>query len=192
LWKKNEKNERNNMASAVIILADGFEEIEAIAPIDLLRRAGIEVLVAGLGKKQIKSSRNVEIVCDEVFDLNKHKNFDAIILPGGMPGTTNLLESGDVVQAVKDYFAAEKLCCAICAAPKILAKAGILKKRKFTCFPSVEKEISGAEYLDDAVVQDENIITSKAAGTSVDFAYVIIATLLDEEEAAAVLDKIYY
>jgi 4-methyl-5(b-hydroxyethyl)-thiazole monophosphate biosynthesis len=180
------------MASAMVILADGFEEIEAIAPIDLLRRAGIDVLVAGLGKKQIKSARDVEIVCDEIFDIKKHCDFDAIILPGGMPGTTNLMENDDVIQAVKNYFVAEKFCCAICAAPKILAKAGILKKRKFTCFPSVEKDISDAEYLDDAVVQDENIITGKAAGTSIDFTYVIIANLLNEEEAVAVLDKIYY
>jgi len=181
-----------NMANALIILADGFEEIEAIAPIDLLRRAGIEVKVAGLGKKQIKAAHGIEIVCDEIFDVKKHCDFDAIILPGGMPGTTNLMENDDVIQAVKNYFAAEKLCCAICAAPKILAKAGILKKRKFTCFPSAEKSISGAQYLDDAVVQDENIITAKAAGTSIDFAYVIIANLLDEEDAATVLDRIYY
>ncbi|MCL1947393.1 MAG: DJ-1/PfpI family protein [Chitinivibrionia bacterium] len=179
------------MASALIILTDGFEEIEAFAPIDLLRRANIQVLVAGLGKLQIKSSHGVQIVCDEIFDVTKHVNFDAIILPGG-PGTANLAESSDVLQAVKNYFADGKLCCAICAAPKVFFKAQILKNRKFTCFPSVEKEISGAHYLDDVVIQDENIITSKAAGTAVDFSFVIIENLLDEDEAEAVLDKIYY
>jgi len=179
------------MASALIILTDSFEEMEAIVPIDLLRRAKIEVLVAGLDKLQIKSSRGVQIVCDEVFDVKKHGGFDAIILPGG-PGTANLMESGDVLQAVKNYFASGKLCCAICAAPKVFFKAQILKDRKFTCFPSAEKEISGAQYFDDAVIRDENIITSKAAGTAVDFSFVIIEALLDEDEAAAILDSIYY
>jgi len=180
------------MPRAIIILADGFEEIEAIAPIDLLRRAGIEVLTAGLGKSQITAAHGLKVVCDEIFDVKKHGAFDALILPGGMPGTNNLMENGDVIQAVKDYFAQGRLCCAICAAPKVFAKAGILKNRKFTCFPSVEKEIPQAQYCDDVAVRDENIITGKAAGTSIDFACVIIESLLDEEDAAAVLDKIYY
>jgi len=180
------------MVKALIILADGFEEIEAIAPIDLLRRAGIEVLVAGLGKKQICSARSVAITADEIFDAEKHGGFDAIILPGGMPGTTNLLNDNGVIEAVKKYFAEQKLCCAICAAPRIFDKAGILQNRNFTCFPTAAEEIKNGNYSNEAVVQDKNIITSKAAGTAVDFSYAIIEYLLGEEVARGVVEKIYY
>jgi 4-methyl-5(b-hydroxyethyl)-thiazole monophosphate biosynthesis len=175
---------------ALIILADGFEEIEAIAPIDLLIRAGIEVLITGLGKKEICGSHNIKITADDIFDKS-NEDFDALILPGG-PGVQNLINDGGVLEIVKKSYEKQKLCCAICAAPKVFDKAGILKDRKFTCFPSVQKEILTGNYFDDAVVQDENIVTSKAAGTAVDFAFVIIENLLDEETARAVIDKIYY
>lgn len=180
------------MVKAIIILADGFEEMEAITPIDLLRRAGIEVRILGLGKKQVKSARGIEMITDEIFDGKKdYADFDAIILPGG-PGTENLLSSDDVINLVKKFYKNEKLCCAICAAPKVFDKAGILEKRQFTCFPPIKKEIKNGKYIDDAVVQDENILTSKAAGTAIDFSLVIIDNLMDEETAREVIDKIYY
>jgi 4-methyl-5(b-hydroxyethyl)-thiazole monophosphate biosynthesis len=176
---------------ALIILADGFEEIEAIAPIDLLKRAGIEVIVAGLGKKEVCGSHNIKIIADEIFDKSGFDNFDAIILPGG-PGTQNLMNDDGVLQILKKFYDNEKLCCAICAAPKVFDKAGILKNKKYTCFPASKIDIKSGHYCDDAVVQDENIITSKAAGTAVDFSFVIIENLLDEGTAQTVIDKIYY
>jgi len=180
------------MVKALVILADGFEEMEAITPIDLLRRAGIDVLVLGLGKKQVRSARGVEIVADDIFDSKKdYADFEAIILPGG-PGTEKLLADNGVINCVKDFYKNEKLCCAICAAPKVFDKAGILEKRQFTCFPPVKKDIKSGKYIDDAVVQDENILTSKAAGTAIDFSLVIIDNLLDEDAAREVIDKIYY
>lgn len=180
------------MVKALIILADGFEDMEAITPIDLLRRAGIEVVLAGLNKKQIRSSHGVGVIADEVFDAAKnYGDFEAIILPGG-PGTENLLSNDGVINCVKDFYKNEKLCCAICAAPKVFDKAGILKNRKFTCFPAVKNEIKNGKYIDDAVVQDENVLTSKAAGTAIDFSLVIIDNLLDEETAREIIDKIYY
>jgi 4-methyl-5(b-hydroxyethyl)-thiazole monophosphate biosynthesis len=181
------------MTKVIIILADGFDETAAVVSIGLLRRAEIEVLVAGLGKKQIRSVRGVEIIADEIFDAkNDYGDFEAIILPGGAPGTANLLADDGVLNCIRKFFKDEKLCCAICAAPKVFDKAGILKNRNFTCFPTVAKEIKSGNYFDDAVVQDENVLTSKAAGTAIDFSLVIIENLLDEETAQEVIDKIYY
>lgn len=180
------------MVKAIIILADGFEEMEAITPIDLLRRAGIEVRTLGLNKKEICGSHGIKVIADEEFDAKKnYGEFDAIILPGGA-GVENLLADDGVISIVKRSYDNKKLCCAICAAPKVFDKAGILKNRKFTCFPSVKKEIKSGNHIDDAVVQDEFVLTSKAAGTAIDFSLVIIDNLLDEEDARKIIDKIYY
>jgi len=175
---------------ALIVLTDGFEEIEAITPIDLLKRAGIEVVIAGLGKKEICGSHGITIIADEVFDKS-NEDFSALILPGG-PGVQNLLKDDGVLEIVRKSYEKNKLCCAICAAPKVFDAAGILKDYKFTCFPSVKDEISSGIHCDDSFVKDANIITSKAAGTSVDFAYAIIESMTDESKAQAVIDKIYY
>jgi len=175
---------------ALIILADGFEEIEAVAPIDLMKRAGIGVVIAGLGKKEICGSHGIKIVADEIFDKS-NDNFDAVILPGG-PGHQNLMNDGGVLELVKNFYKSNKLCCAICAAPKVFDKAGILANKNYTCFPSVEKEIKNGNYLDEAFVLDKNIITSKAAGTSIDFSFAVIKELLGEAAAMSVIDKIYY
>jgi 4-methyl-5(b-hydroxyethyl)-thiazole monophosphate biosynthesis len=176
---------------AIVILTDGFEEVEAVAPIDLLRRAGIEVVVAGLNKLEICGSHKIKIIADEVFDSKRYDDFDALILPGG-PGTENLLADNGVLEIVKNFHKNGKLCCAICAAPKVFDKAGILKDREFTCFPSAAKEISSGTCCDDTVVCDGNIITGKAAGTAIDFSFVIIENMLDLKTAQEVIDKIYY
>ncbi|MDR0303617.1 MAG: DJ-1/PfpI family protein [Chitinispirillales bacterium] len=175
---------------ALIILADGFEEIEAITPIDLLVRAGIDVVTAGLGKKEICGSHKIKIVVDEILDKSKD-NFDAVILPGG-PGHLNLMNSNDVLEIVKKFYENKKLCCAICAAPKVFDKAQILENKKYTCFPSMQKEIKSGNYCDDAVVCDGNIITSRSAGTAFDFSFAVIENLLNNNEAKSVKDKIYY
>jgi len=175
---------------ALIILADGFEEIEAVAPIDLLKRAGIEVVIAGLGKKEVSGSHGVKIIADEIFDKS-NDNFDAVILPGG-PGHLNLMNDDGVLEVVKKFYESKKLCCAVCAAPKVFDKAGILANKNYTCFPSSQKEIKSGNYFDEAFMTDENVITSKAAGTAIDFALAVIKELLDEETALSVIDKIYY
>jgi len=174
----------------LIILADGFEEIEAVAPIDLLKRAGIEVIMAGLGKKEVCGSHGIKIVADEIFDKS-NENFDAVILPGG-PGHQNLMNDDDVLELVKNFYKSDKLCCAICAAPKIFDKAGILANKNYTCFPSSQKEIKSGNYIDEDFVADGNVVTSKAAGTAVDFAFAVIKKLLGEAAAFSVIDNIYY
>jgi 4-methyl-5(b-hydroxyethyl)-thiazole monophosphate biosynthesis len=174
----------------LVVLADGFEEIEAVVPIDLLKRAGVEVTIAGLGKKEISGSHSVKIIADKIFDGNNN-DFDAIILPGG-PGHLILMNDIGVLETVKEFYESQKLCCAICAAPKIFDKAGILSNKNYTCFPSLQNEIKSGNYVGGAVVQDANIITSKAAGTAVDFVFAVIKNLTDEKTAQTVADNICY
>jgi 4-methyl-5(b-hydroxyethyl)-thiazole monophosphate biosynthesis len=178
------------MKKALIILAGGFEEIEAIVPIDLLKRAGINVTIVGLGEKEVVGSHGVKIVADEIFD-KKNDDFDAIILPGG-PGVSNLINDDGVLEIVKKFYETQKLCCAICAAPKVFDKLGMLKDRHYVCFPSVEPEIKNGIYHSNNVVVDKNVLTSKAAGTAFDFSYSIIKHLLNEETAQTVIDNICF
>ena len=177
---------------ALVILAEGHEEIEAITPVDLLRRAGISVTVAGLRNKKITGSHGIQTITDITLEeFNDH--YDALILPGGMPGTTNLENSKKVLKLVKESVVnPEKLCCAICAAPRVLHKAGVLKNRKFTCYPNVENDISEGKHLTDNVVIDENIITSRGVGTTIDFSLAIIEYLTDTHTADLLSSKIIY
>lgn len=177
---------------ALIILAEGHEEIEAITPIDLLKRAGINVIVAGLGKKEITGAHGLTTVTDIELD-NYNEEFDALILPGGMPGTINLMNSAKVIELVqKTASSPTKLCAAICAAPQILSKARILKGRKFTCYPGIEDKIPEGKYSNDNVVIDENIITSKGVGTAIDFSLAIVEFLVDTYAADLLANKIIY
>lgn len=174
---------------AILILADGFEEMEAVAPIDLLRRAGIKVTVIGLNQKLVRSSRDLYVQADatltQLTDLP-----DALILPGG-PGTANLRESGAVIELVQKCFHAKKICAAICAAPTVLAKAGILKGKKVTCFPGQENAMQGAILEDADVVVDGTIITARAAGASMKFGLEIISGMIGIEYAEKVRKAIY-
>jgi 4-methyl-5(b-hydroxyethyl)-thiazole monophosphate biosynthesis len=157
---------------AVIILAEGFEEIEAITPIDLLRRAGIEVIIAGLNATDVRGSHDIVVRADCLLS-QVGDDFTAIILPGG-PGAAFLAESQPVLDFVKKAYAASKLCAAICAAPVVLAKAGLLAGRKATCYPGREPELTGATFVERTTVIDGNVITSRGAGTSVPFALEVI------------------
>src|SRR5271157_994169 len=161
---------------AIIILADGFEEVEAITPVDLLRRAGIAVTMLGLMSMEVKGSHNIVIKADSLLnDFNGQ--YDALILPGG-PGHKNLLESHKVLHLVNASFQQRLLCAAICAAPSIFGKAGILKNKKATCFPGYEDKLGEAIFVREKVVRDENIITSRGAGTAVEFGLEIINYLV--------------
>lgn len=177
---------------ALLILADGHEEIEAITPIDILRRAGIDVTVAGLNKKDITGAHGITTVTDIVLEDFKG-TFDALILPGGMPGTTNLMASEQVLSLVKKTAQSPTtLCAAICAAPRVLSKAGILKNKKFTCYPGVEDHIPEGKHTPEKVVIDENIITSRGVGTAIDFSLAIVEFLVDTYAADLLANKIVY
>lgn len=176
-----------------IFLAQGFEETEAVTPIDILRRCGKEVVTVGIGGTMIKSSHGVTVVTDTEDKLiSLDKNLEGIILPGGMPGTLNL-EASETVQKSIDYCMDNNLYIgAICAAPSILGHKGILKGKKAVCFAGFESQLEGAEVSDEPVVRDGNIITSRGAGTAVDFGLKLAEVLASEEQSRKVGEAILW
>ncbi len=172
-------------------LAPGFEETEAIAPIDLLRRAKIDVLTVGVGAKQITGSHGIPFVCDLTDDaIVLDDTLSGVILPGGMPGTINL-ENSDSVQRALDYcFENGKLLCAICAAPSVLGHKGFLKGKTAIAFPGFEDDLKGAVLSQTPVAVDGNIITAKGAGVALDFGFAIVAALKDQQTADAIRQSI--
>ena len=170
-----------------LYLAQGFEEVEALAPVDLLRRAGIEVKTVGVGGSVITGSHGIPVTCDlRAEDAPLTAALDAVILPGGMPGTLNL-EASSHVQAALDFAAANgKLLCAICAAPSVLGHKGLLKGKQATAFPGFEKDLLGAIPSEKSVVTDGTVITAKGAGVALDFGLAIVAALKDAGTAAKI------
>ena len=175
----------------IIILANGHEEVESITQIDLLRRMGINVIIAGLGGKEIVGAHDVRITTDITVDQIPAQ-FDGVILPGGYPGTTNLAESERVTSIIQDAYHKGLLTGAICAAPFVLDRAGVLEGKKFTCYPGVEKKIKSGQFVEEPVVQDGNIITSRGVGTAIPFALKIIEYLLDEIQAQSIATSILF
>lgn len=167
-------------------LAKGFEEVEAIAAIDVIRRAEIEIYTVGIGSKIVSGSHNIPIFCDlDESEAKIDENVDGILLPGGMPGTLNL-ESNETVNKFIDYCVENnKLICAICAAPSILGHKGILEGKKAICFPGFESELKGAELSSEFVAVDGNIITAKGMGSAVDFGLNIVNYFKGKEKTAA-------
>ncbi len=164
--------------------ADGFEEVEAIATLDVIRRAGIDIYSVGVGSKYITGSHKITVKCDLDIEEAAFSGLDGVILPGGMPGTTNLYSSEKVMNAV-DYCAAEnKLICAICAAPLILGRKGLVEGKNAICFPGFENELKGAVISDKFVVTDGNIITAKGMGSAVNFGLAVVAYFKGDEAAA--------
>ncbi len=175
---------------AIVVLADGFEEIEALAPVDLLRRAGLDVVMLGLTATDIRGSHSIVVKTDGLFDAF-FQPFDALVLPGG-PGHKNLLLSQKLLELIRSSFAKGVLCAAICAAPSVLGKAGILMGKKATCFPGYEDKLSGATFVEKKVVTDANVITSRGAGTSIEFGLEIITYLAGKEAADEVAEAIVF
>ena len=174
------------MKKVAVLLADGFEEVEVVTPADFLRRAGIEVVISSIGGEIVTGSNNIIIKADNTIDALP-ADLDGIILPGGMPGATNLAQSEAVMQLLHKMNNNSKLVAAICAAPAlVLGGAGLLEGRKFTCYPGFEKEVAGADFCTERVVQDGNIITSRGAGTAAEFSIAVIEYLLDSEAANSV------
>ncbi len=172
-------------------LANGFEETEAIAPIDILRRCGIKVITVGIGEEIIAGSHGIAVIPDITeVELALTEDVDMIILPGGMPGTLNLEKSRTVQEAIDYCTKNGKFIGAICAAPSILGKKGILSGRKATCFPGFEQFLEGADYTGELVVRDGNIITAKGAGAAVGFGLSLAEALSGSEAAEKVREAI--
>lgn len=173
---------------ALVFLAEGFEEVEAVTPVDFLRRAGIEVVTVAVGdRKTVAGARGIPVVADKTAAEAAGLACDAVVLPGGMPGSKNLAASGEVDAVVREAAAKGKLIAAICAAPVVvLASKGLLAGKRFTCFPGMEKEAAGATWREEPVVVDGNLITSRGPGTAALFALAVIEYVLGRDAAEKV------
>ena len=171
------------MPSVAVILADGFEEVEAMAIIDVLRRAEIDTMVAGLHGGHITSARTVKVIPDAVIDSVKADDFDMIVLPGGQPGSDNLNADPRVKELIAGFSRKGKLIGAICAAPIVLANAGVLGGKRATSYPSYKDRLGGAVYEERSVVTDGNVLTSRGAGTALSFGLAIVERLVSKERA---------
>ncbi len=170
-----------------VFLADGFEEIEALAPVDILRRAGIKVETVGVTGKTVMGSHSIPVTADIEISQVGTDELEAIVLPGGIPGTPNLEKSPEVQKFI-DYCAENnKYICAICAAPSILGHKGLLKGKKATAYPTFQSELDGATVPEQPVVCDGNIITAKGAGVSLKFGAMITSKFAGEQKAMAIL-----
>jgi len=165
------------MAKVLVPLADGCEELEAVTIIDLLRRAGIEVVSAGLDPGVVKASRGVQLVPDVTLDIALQDDYDMVVLPGGMPGASHLKEDGRVLELLKKMATAGKYTAAICAAPMVLAEAGVLNGKQATSYPGFLDGLPDVTVSAAPVVQDGKVLTSRGPGTAMDFALALVETL---------------
>ena len=173
-----------------VFLADGFEIIEAMAPIDMLRRANVEVTTVGVDKKVITSSCGIPVTADILSNEFEFKDVEAVVLPGGGQGTINLENSSLVQSVIDEAVQCGALVCAICAAPSILGHKGLLKGRNAICFPGFEEALEGANISKDYVVTDGDFITAKGAGVCIEFGLEIVRELVGEEAAETVRSTI--
>ncbi|WKC58166.1 DJ-1 family glyoxalase III [Borrelia sp. P9F1] len=159
-----------------VMLADGFEEIEAVVPVDILRRGGVDVKLISLNDdKAVTGSRGVSFWADEKLSDCGADDFDLVILPGGMPGASNLFESRELDKILRDMKLGGKFIAAICAAPAVVLSAkGLLGANKFTCYPGFENGVMDGEFVDENVVISNNFITSKGVGTVFEFAFALL------------------
>lgn len=167
-----------------VFLANGFEETEAVAPVDILRRSELDVKTVGIGEEVIVSSHGIAVIPDITeVDFVPSDDIDMIVLPGGMPGTLNLEKSRTVQDAIDFCVQNDKHIAAICAAPSILGKKGLLKGKKAVCFPGFEEFLEGAEIPEQGVVTDGKITTAKGAGAAVAFGLELSRILAGEAKA---------
>ena len=178
------------MASVLVPLAQGCEELEAITVIDLLRRAGIDVVTAGLDDQPVRASRGSVLLPDTTLEQALQREYDMVVLPGGLPGADHLDNDSRIHELLKSMADAGRYTAAICAAPKVLANAGLLQGRCATSYPGAfaTEAVPGLDYVEQAVVSDGKVITSRGPGTAMDFALELIETLAgrkkrDEVEA---------
>lgn len=171
------------MAKVTVLLADGFEEVEAVSIADVLRRADIEVALTGLREGPVEGAHGIKIIPDISIDDIKPDDFDMVVLPGGQPGSDNLNGDQRVKVLIKEFSDKGKLTGAICAAPYVLANAGVLDGKHATSYPAFRDRLGAARYEEKAVVSDGNIITSQGPGTALCFALEIVGRLAGTDKA---------
>lgn len=166
------------MKKVAVMFATGFEEVEALTVVDIMRRANITCDMVSIAKENLNvtGSHNIEVKCNKVIS-EELKDYDLIVFPGGMPGATNLRDNAEVIELVQYFNKNNKLIAAICAAPIILAKADIIRDKNITSYPGFEKELEGCNYKEDRVVVDGNIITSRGPATAMEFSYKLLEVL---------------
>ncbi len=170
------------MAKILIPLAPGFEEIEAITNIDVLRRAGLDVLTAGIGSNEIEGDHGIKVETDTEISKVDASDLSAVVLPGGMPGAANLRDSDQLLKIIKEVYEEDKLCAAVCAGPIVLEAAGILKGKNATSYPGFDEEMPSCNYREERVVIDENLITGRGPGVAMEFALTVVEYLLDADK----------
>jgi len=169
------------MPTVLVPLAQGCEELEAVTIIDLLRRAGISVITAGLDNQAVKASRGVVLIPDTTLDEAIKQSFEMIVLPGGLAGAENLNNDPRIHKLLKDMQQQGKYTAAICAAPKVLADAGLLANKSATSYPGVLEKMPDMQFIDAPVVKDGQVVTSRGPGTAMDFALELIETLVGRD-----------
>ena len=176
-----------------VFLADGFEEIEGLTVVDLLRRANVEVTTVSITEsKTIHGAHGIDVQADKMFEEVEYSSQDMLVLPGGMPGTIHLGEHKKLEELLRKFDADKKFIAASCAAPSVFGKYGFLRGKRATSYPGFEKELEGAEYVTESVVKAEHIITSRGMGTAIDFALELISVLLGKEKAEEIGKAIIY
>lgn len=176
--------------NVLVPLAEGFEEIEAMTVVDVLRRAGVKVTTAGIPGTIVEGSRNVKVLADAKLESISEGDYDALVLVGGSPGYTNLSKSGKVMKLIGNYHRDRKLVAAICGAPTVLAEAGILTNVRATVYPGLEKYIPKPR--NEKVIAEGNVITSQGPGTSIDFALKIVEHLAGKETMRNVKEQLVF
>lgn len=181
------------MAKVYEFLATGFEDIEALIPLDIMRRAGVEFkTVSVTGSLLVETAHGVKIQADMLFEEADFSDADLLMLPGGLPGATNLNDHADVKKAVVEQNARGKMVAAICAAPMVLGGLGLLKGKRATCYPGFEKYLEGADYTHELCTVDGNITTGEGPAATLPYAYTLLAALTDRQTADGVAEGMMY
>ena len=181
------------MKKVSIFLAEGFEEVEALTQVDLLRIAGAEVTMVSIsGAREVAGSHGIVVTADKIFAEMDFAEMDLLVLPGGMPGTLHLKECAPLIALLQDFNEKGRKLAAICAAPTVLGAAGLLRGKKAACYPGCEDGLTGAEVLTDRVVVDGNITTSRGVGTAIPFALELISLLFGPEKAEEIKKSVIY
>ncbi len=181
------------MAKAYMFLADGSEEIESLIPVDVFRRGGVEIKTVSInGSEYIKASHGVEIKADLKFEDADLSDADLLMLPGGLPGATNLNAHEGVRQALLRQYESGKLVAAICAAPMVLGSLGIVNGKRATCYPGFEKYLDGAEYTRELCTVDGNVVTGEGPAATLPYAYTLLRMLTSEQTAHSVAEGMMF
>ena len=188
-----QKREERNMANVYVFTADGFEEIEGLTVVDLMRRAGAQVQMVSISDGlAVKGSHGIEIKADTFFDDVDFDQADLLVLPGGMPGTLHLGEHEGLTGLLQDFAAKGKRVAAICAAPSVLGGLGLLKGKRAVCYPGFEDKLTGTQVEMEEVVTDGCITTSRGLGTAIPFALELISLLFGPEKAEEIKKSVIY